>query len=362
MNIAEKKKIRIEKSPSTKINDIDWNNLGFGRKFADHIFVADYIDGEWQPGKILPYSPMPFEPALCTLHYGQTIFEGLKAYKDFNGGINIFRPDMNAERMVNSAKRLVMPEYPVEDFINACVELVKVDKNWIPSKRGHSLYLRPVMFGTGNFLGVHSSDTFRFIIMTSPVASYYAQGMSPVNILITHDYVRTVRGGLGAAKTASNYAASLLAVRDAKSKGFDQVLWLDGVEQKYIDEVGAMNVMFVIGDELITPSLEDGAILPGVTRRSILDLADEKKWKAVERKLSVDELFEEHRKGNLKEAFGTGTAALITPIGKLTYKDKQIIINNNEIGPIAQDLYDTLLGLMHGEIQDTRKWVVHINE
>lgn len=353
--------IKVNKIENSKLDKLNWDNLGFGKNFSDHIFVVDYINGEWQEGEIRPYDVMEFEPALCTLHYGQTIFEGLKAYKDVNGGINIFRPDKNAKRLNNSATRLVMPEFPEEKFIEAVKELVKTDYKWIPEKRGQALYVRPVMFGSGNFLGVHSSDSYRLIIMTSPVASYYPEGLKPVKILVTHEYVRTVRGGLGMAKTAANYAASLLAGKKAKAAGYDQVLWLDGVEQKYIDEVGAMNIMFLIGDKLITPTLDQGSILPGVTRETVLTLAEENGIQTEERKISIDEVFEAHRKGELKEVFGTGTAAIISPVGLLHYKDESIIINDSKIGPVAQNFYDTIVDIQRGEKEDTHGWVHHID-
>lgn len=350
-------KIKITKAESSKIGNVNWDTLGFGKVFSDHIFVADYKNGQWEEGKIIPYSTMAIEPTMCTLHYGQTIFEGLKAYNDIDGGINIFRPDRNAKRLNNSATRLVMPEFPEERFLEAVSQLVAVEKDWIPKERGQALYLRPVMFGSSNFLGVHSSDDYKLIIICSPVASYYAAGLKPVSILVSHEYVRAVRGGLGMAKTAANYAASLLAGKEAKAKGFDQVLWLDGVEQEYVDEVGAMNIMFVIGDELVTPTLDQGSILPGVTRETVITLAKEKGIKITERKISITEVYEAHGRGELKEIFGTGTAAIISPVGKLNYKGREIIINNNEIGPIAHDMYETIVGIQRGETEDSHGWV-----
>lgn len=349
--------IKIKKSNETKINSVDWNKLGFGKVFSDHIFVSDYKDGQWQNSRIVPYDSMEVEPTMCTLHYGQTIFEGLKAYLDVDGSVNIFRPDKNARRLNNSAERLVMPKFPEELFLEAVSQLVAIEKDWIPKERGQALYIRPVMYGSSNFLGVHSSEEYKFIIIASPVASYYAAGLKPVSILVSHEYVRAVRGGLGMAKTAANYAASLLAGKQAKEKGFDQVLWLDGVHQEYVDEVGAMNIMFVIGDELVTPTLDQGSILPGVTRETVLTLAKEKGMKTSERRIRISEVFDAHERGELKEVFGTGTAAIISPVGKLTYKGKEIVINNNEIGPVAHDLYDTIVGIQRGETEDTHGWI-----
>jgi branched-chain amino acid aminotransferase len=350
---------RIIKTEKTRFNDIDFNNLGFGKYFSDHMYLADYKDGKWEEGCIMPYGPLPMEPGLCTLHYGQTIFEGLKAFHSVKGGINIFRPEMNAKRLNHSATRLCIPEYDTGLLVDAIVQLAKVDYNFIPKERGCSLYIRPVMFGSGNFLGVHSSDTFRLIVMTSPVASYYSEGLNPVNIMISYEYVRAVKGGLGTAKTAANYAASLLAGTKAKEAGYSQVLWLDGITHEFIDEVGAMNIMFIIGDELITPPLDQGTILAGITRDTVLILAREWGIKVTERPLKINEVFEAHKNGQLKEVFGTGTAAVISPVGQLNFKGAVININNREIGPVAQKLYDTITGIQYGEIEDKYGWNVH---
>lgn len=354
-------KIKVVKSKSSKIDKVDWNNLRFGVFFSDHYYVSEFKDGKWGDGVIMPYAAMDMEPANCTLHYGQTIFEGLKAFPSVKGGVNIFRPEMNGKRMMNSAEAVCIPPYPVEDFVGAVKEIVTVDKNWIPKKRGESLYIRPFSFGTGNFLGVSASDTYKFIIILSPVASYYKEGLNPVKIIVEVDRVRAVRGGLGAAKTAANYAASMLAGQIAHKKGFSQVLWLDGVHRKHIDEVGAMNIMFVVGDELLTPSLDKGNILAGVTRNSVIQLADEFGVKVVERDILIDEIIEAHEKGLLKEAFGTGTAAVISPVGLLHYKGKDMIINDMKIGDLTQKFYDTITGIQYGEIEDKYNWIVHLD-
>jgi branched-chain amino acid aminotransferase len=322
---------------STKINSVDWDNLRFGVFFSDHIFMSDYEDGKWDEGNIIPYDSLDLEPANCTLHYGQTIFEGLKAFPSVKGGINIFRPEMNAKRMNKSAELICIPQYDVDNFIQALRELVKLDQDWIPKKRGESLYIRPFVFGSGNFLGVSASKSYKFIIILSPVASYYAEGLNPVKIIVETEHVRAVKGGLGSAKTAANYAASMLAGEKAHQKGYSQVLWLDGVERKYIDEVGAMNIMFVINDELITPSLDKGTILAGITRDSVLTLARDWGMKVSEREISIDEVREAHKKGTLTEVFGTGTAAVISPVGLLNYKTENMIINDMKIGKYAQN-------------------------
>ncbi|HEY5533588.1 MAG TPA: branched-chain amino acid aminotransferase [Ignavibacteria bacterium] len=355
------KNILIQKGNSTKINDVVWNNLRFGVFFSDHMYIAEYKNGNWNDGIISPYSDLGVEPANCTLHYGQTIFEGLKAFPSVKGGINIFRPEMNGKRMMNSAEAVCIPPYPVEDFVDAVKALVKIDSKWIPKKRGESLYLRPFSFGSGNFLGVSASDTYKFVIITSPVASYYAEGLNPIKIIVETEKVRAVEGGLGSAKTAANYAASLFAGQRAHKKGFSQVLWLDGVHRKYVDEVGAMNIMFVINDELVTPSLEKGNILAGVTRNSVLKLAKNWNYKVSERQISIDEVIESHKNGKLKEIFGTGTAAVISPVGLLSYKEKEMVINDMRIGPIAQKMYDTITGIQYGELEDTFSWNVHID-
>lgn len=353
------KKFNVTLTEKSRLNTVDWNNLGFGMYFGDHVFVSDYHHGEWNDGRIIPYGPMPIEPGMCTLHYGQTIFEGLKAFRSVKGGINIFRPDMNAKRLNNSGERVCIPPFDGETLVQAMVELVKIDHEWIPKERGHSLYLRPFVYGSDNFLGVHASDAYRLIVMTSPVSSYYPGGLNPIRIKVESQYVRAVPGGTGAAKTASNYAASLYAGKKAKEEGFAQVLWLDAISRNFIDEVGAMNIMFVIGDELITPSLDAGTILPGITRYSVLHLAREWGMNVSERAISMDEIMEANEKGLLKEVFGTGTAAVISPVGMLKFKDKEIIINDNKIGPVAQKFYDHITGIQYGEIEDKYGWNVH---
>ena len=353
--------IKITESTDTRIKNVDWNNLRFGVYFSDHMFMAEYRNGKWNPPEILPYQRLDLEPANCTLHYGQTIFEGLKAFPSVKGGINIFRPDMNAKRMNKSGSIVCIPEYDIDLFLEGLKELVILDRQFIPKKRGQSLYIRPFVFGDGNFLGVAASSNYKLIVITSPVASYYAEGLNPVKILVETEHVRAVQGGLGAAKTAANYAASMLAGLNAHKKGFSQVLWLDGVHRKYIDEVGAMNIMFVINDELITPSLAKGNILAGVTRDTVLVLAKEWGMKVTERDITIDEVCDAHKNGKLQEVFGTGTAAVISPVGLLQYKGIDMIINNGKIGKYAQKLYDTITGIQYGEIEDKYKWILHID-
>lgn len=354
-------KFKITKNQNTRYDLVNWENPGFGLYFSDHIFELNWKEGTWDEGEIKPYGPMEIEPSMCTLHYGQTIFEGLKAYKAADGGINLFRPDRNAWRLNNSADRLCIPKIDENLFIDALKELIRVDNKFVPTKRGHSLYIRPVVFGDGSFLGVHASDSYKMIIMTSPVGSYYKEGLKPIRIKVTKDLVRAVKGGLGTAKTAGNYAASLYGSELAKKEGFSQVLWLDGLEHSYVDEVGAMNIMFVIGDEIITPPIEQGSILPGITRESVLALAEEEfGLKASERKISIQEILSAHKSGELKEVFGTGTAAVISPVGELNYENEPFYINDQRIGEISKKFYDYLTALQFGELPDKRNWITKV--
>lgn len=352
--------IKITRTEKTRMDKVDFDNLGFGVYLSDHVYMSENKNGSWNEGEIKPYGPMAVEPAMCTLHYGQTIFEGMKAYMLEDGSVNLFRPDKNIDRLNISAERICIPPFPKERFLEAIKELVTLDYKWIPKNPGCTLYLRPLCYGDANFLGVHASDSYKLIIMTSPVGSYYKEGLKPIRIKVADEYVRAVRGGIGAAKTAGNYAASILAGEEAKKEGYAQVLWLDGVEQKYVDEVGAMNMMFVINGELITPTLDQGSILPGITRDSVLTLARDMGLKVIERKISMDELVEAHQNGSLEEAFGTGTAAVISPVGSLTFKDKEYVINNNTIGNLSQKFYDTLTGMQFGKVEDKFGWITNI--
>ena len=342
------------KTPKTKP---DYDNLGFGRYFTDHMFLMNYEEGKgWHDARIVPYAPFELDPSCMVFHYAQEMFEGLKAYMTSDGKIQLFRPDKNIERMHNTNERLCIPQIPNEDVLQAITETVLFDRDWIPTKVGTSLYIRPFIIATDPQLGVHPSHTYIFCIILSPVAAYYAEGINPVKIFIEHDYVRAVKGGTGFAKVGGNYASSLKGQEKAAKLGYSQVLWLDGIYRKYIDEVGAMNVFFVIGDEVVTPSLSEGSILPGVTRASCIELLKSKGYKVSERKISVDELYEAYDKGELKEAFGTGTAAVISPIGSLDDENKKALINNGEIGPISQMLYDTLTGIQWGNLPDPFGW------
>lgn len=337
----------------------DMNNLGFGKYYTDHMFMMDwYRDKGFVDAKIIPYAPISFDPAALVLHYAQETFEGLKAYKTKDNRILLFRPDMNAKRFQNSNKRLCMPEVPIEDFIQAINDLVKLDSEWIPTLPNTSLYIRPFMFAFEPKLGVHDADHYKFMVILSPVGSYYKEGLKPVKIYVEDELVRAVKGGTGFAKCGGNYAASILAQIEAEKKGYSQVLWLDGVHHKYVEEVGTMNAMFVIDGKIITAPLE-GSVLPGVTRDSIITLLKSKGYTVEERNLSIDELIEASKDHKLTEAFGTGTAAVISPIGTLAYKD-EVFFHSDSIGNISQMLYDTLTQIQNGIIEDKFNWTYEV--
>ncbi|WMJ24371.1 branched-chain amino acid aminotransferase [Paludicola sp. MB14-C6] len=347
--------IRIELTKTPKAKPTNESQLGFGKMFTDHMFIMDYKDGAWRDARIVPYGPIELDPSASVFHYGQEVFEGMKAYKGAKGNILLFRPEENFKRLNQSNDRLCIPQIDVDFAIHAVKELVKVDQDWIPSSEGTSLYIRPFIIGCDAQLGVHPASNYKFIIILSPVGAYYASGLNPVKIYVEPSYVRAVRGGIGYAKTGGNYAASLKAQQEAT--GYSQVLWLDGVERKYIEEVGAMNVFFVIGDEVVTPELQ-GSILPGITRKSSIELMKSWGLNVVERRLSIFEVEEAAKNGQLKEMFGTGTAAVISPVGELKYKDDIITINNNEIGPISQRLYNEMTAIQLGKTEDPFGWSV----
>lgn len=334
----------------------DYNNLGFGHYFTDHMFIMNYNPEQgWHNPRVEPYHKFDMDPATMVLHYGQAIFEGIKAYKNTEGKVQIFRPLGYLNRFNQSARRLCIPEMDVDTLYNGLTELVKIDADWIPTKPGTSLYIRPTVIATDPYLGVKPSDNYICYIILSPVGAYYPEGFKPVKIYVTDKYVRAVPGGLGFAKTPANYAASLAAQVEAKKLGYTQVLWLDAIERKYIEEVGTMNIFLKINDELITPVLE-GSILGGMTRDSVITMA--KSWgvKVVERRISIDEVFAAHANGSLKEVFGTGTAAVISPVSTLVYKDQEIIINNGQVGELSDKLYNAIDAIQYGTGKDPFEW------
>jgi len=352
--------IKITKAPVLKEKP-DSSTLGFGKIFTDHMFMMDWNSEKgWYNQRIVPFENISLHPASTVLHYGSEIFEGLKAYRRADGKVQLFRPIENIRRMNRSAERLCLPEIPEDMAMEILTTFVNLEQDWTPSAEGTSLYLRPFMFGNDESLGVHAVHNATYVIIASPVGSYYKEGINPVKIMIEDEDVRAVRGGTGYAKCGGNYAASNRAGERAAQKGYSQVLWLDGVERKYIEEVGAMNVMFKIGDEIVTPMLS-GSILPGITRMSCLEVLRKEGYTVSERLLSIDELAEALKSGNLKEAWGCGTAAVVSPIGELCYKGEKFAINNGEIGTITQHLYDTLTGIQWGKLEDTFGWTKAID-
>lgn len=352
--------IKIEKTMNPKPIPGPENPLVFGTIFTDHMYVMEYsTEKGWHDPAIMPYQPITLDPSAMVFHYGQEMFEGLKAYKTEDGRILLFRPDKNAERAVNSNRRLMIPEIPVDDFINGVKTLVELDQAWIPTKEGTSLYVRPFVIATDPFLGVRPSNTYKFIIILSPVGAYYPEGLNPVKIWIEDEFVRAVRGGIGEAKAGGNYVASMAAQVKAHEEGYSQVLWLDGVERKYIEEVGAMNIFFKINGTVVTPVL-NGSILPGVTRNTCIELCKEWGLPVEERRISVDELEEAARTGALEEVWGTGTAAVISPVGHLRYVNDVFQIGDGGIGEISQRLYDTVTGIQLGKIEDTHGWTMEV--
>ena len=338
--------IKVELTQNPKQKPADESKLGFGKIFTDHMYIMEYNPEKgWHNPRVEPYHAISLEPSAMVFHYGQEMFEGMKAYKTEDGRILLFRPDKNIERANNSNRRLCIPESPAEDFLNGLKKLVEVDQDWIPTQPGTSLYIRPFVIATDPFLGVRPSDTYLFMIILSPSGAYYESGLDPVKIWIEDDYVRAVRGGIGEVK--------------AHDEGYSQVLWLDGVERKYIEEVGAMNIFFKINGKVVTPVL-NGSILPGVTRASCIDLCRHWGLEVEERRISVDELVAAAKDGSLEECWGSGTAAVISPVGHLRFEDSVMQIGGGGIGPVSQMLYDTVTGIQTGKLEDTLGWTVRV--
>lgn len=352
--------IRVERSRHPKPKPADEGSLPFGRIFTDHMLIMDYKTGRgWHDPRIVPYGPIPMDPASTCLHYGQLIFEGLKAYRAPDGRVVMFRPDRNMERMNGSCARMCIPPIDAPAAVEAIAKLVSQERDWIPSAAGTSLYIRPFIVATSAFLGVHPADDYLFMTILSPVGPYYKGGLTPVRIYVEDRYVRAVRGGTGSAKCAGNYAASMRSQVEAEEAGYAQVLWLDGVERKYVEEVGAMNVFFVLGDEIVTPAL-NGSILPGITRDSAIQVLRGWGLKVSERQLPIGELVEAHKRGSFKEAFGAGTAAVVSPIGELKYGDTVMTLSGGRIGEISQRLYDEITGIQRCEREDKYGWVYEV--
>ena len=356
--------IKIIQAPPQKLKakPTDESKLGFGKIFTDHMFTMTYKEGQgWHNAVVEPYRPLQLEPTAMCLHYAQEIFEGLKAYRGKDGAIFLFRPTENIKRMNTSAERLCMPPMDEEIFLEAIKKLVILDKEWVPRGEGTSLYIRPTMIATEAALGVHPANEYLFFVVIGPVGAYYPQGFSPTKIYVSEEYVRAAAGGTGFIKAAGNYAASLYATRIATNMGYTQVLWLDAKEKKYVEEVGTSNIFFLIGDELITPPLS-GTILPGVTRNSVIKLASHLGIKVVERSLAIDEVIAAVDKGTLKEAFASGTAAVVSPVGQIYFRKKEYLINNGQTGPVAEKLYNEILQIQYGMKEDPFNWRVQISD
>ncbi len=348
--------ISIEKISQSRIKEQDINNTPFGKVFTDHMFVATYLDGIWQKLKIIPYGNIPMSPSLSALHYGQTVFEGLKAYRSSTGNPLLFRPEANHQRINESAFRLCMPPVPEEIFMDGLKELVRLDADWIPTQSGSVLYIRPIYFATDESVGLKPASSYKFIIISCPVGAYYSE---PVKLIVTDKYIRAAEGGTGAAKCGGNYGGSLLADKEAKKQGYDNVLWLDGKQKKYIEECGTMNVAFVINDVVITPQLT-GTILPGITRDSVLTLFRDMGVKVEERLISIDEVAEAYQKGNLSEAFGMGTAATIAHISTINYQGKDMILPPVSERKYAPEILQKLEDIKTGKVTDPYGWVCQL--
>lgn len=353
--IETKYDMRIQKTDTSRLESVDFEHLKFGEVLSDHMFVVDYQSGEWTDPRIIPYAPILYSPALSIFHYGQGVFEGMKAFRYKGNKVNIFRPNDHYERFIRSCKRVNIPQVSRDLFLNSLEQLVDLDRKWVPSKRHQALYIRPFVIATDVTLGLRTSRRYQFFILTTPVGNYYKDGVKPVALTTMPEYVRSVRGGVGEAKVPGNYAASLYPASIAQKEGYAQVLWLDAVEQSYVEEVGTMNIFFVIDNVLVTPELS-GSILNGVTRRSAIQLARDRGLTVEERRISIDEIMQAGKIGSLTESFGTGTAAVVTPVGHIHHKGEDIFMNTDEMGPVARRLYGDINDIQYGDKADEHGW------
>ncbi|MGI6160665.1 MAG: branched-chain amino acid aminotransferase [Christensenellales bacterium] len=338
----------------------DENNLGFGQRFTDHMLLMDHSqDKGWHDARIVPYGPIEFDLSTMVLHYGQEVFEGMKAYKTVKGETVLFRPEANLARLNASNDRLCIPRIDEKQALEHLAELIRIESDWVPKSEGTSLYIRPAIIATDAFLGVKASSSYLYFVILSPSGAYYKNGLQPVRIYVEDELVRAVKGGMGFAKTGGNYAASILAGERAHEKGYDQVLWLDGVHRRYVEEVGSMNIFFKIGGEIVTPEL-NGSVLPGITRDSVLTLAKDMGYKVSERQISIDEVFDAHAAGKLEEVFGTGTAAVISAVSELTWHERTIVVNDGKMGDFSRLMYDTITGIQYGTIEDRFGWIYRV--
>ncbi len=351
--------MQIIRAEKLKEKPVDQSKLGFGKIFTDYMLTMRYKNGAWDEPRIEPYGPVAFDLATTVFHYAQGIFEGLKAFRNEAGEVRVFRPEENFKRMNRSAERMCIPQIDEKKVLEGMFELLRLEKDWIPTAPGTALYIRPSIIATNVALGVHASSEYLFFIILSPVGSYYAHGLAPTRLLVEDYYTRATVGGTGEAKCIANYAVSLKAGEEAEKKGFDQVLWLDANEKKYVEEVGSMNMFFVIDGEVVTPELV-GSILPGITRKSSIELLRAHGYKVSERRVSIDEVIEAQKNGKLNEAFGTGTAAVISPVGMMEYKGTDYVVNGGEMGEITKWLYDTITGIQSGRLPDPFGWVVKL--
>lgn len=348
--------IAFRAQESGRVHEVDLNDPGFGSAFSDHMFSLEFKDGTWIKPEIIPFDDFRCSPAMATLHYGQTIFEGMKAFRNQDGEVQVFRPYRHFKRLNASCRRMCIPDINPEFMVYALKKLLDIDRDWVPRKQGNALYIRPLVFATDPYLGVRPSKTYRLLIMTSPVGAYYKEGINPVSLTTTDDYIRAVQGGSGFVKTACNYGPTLLPAQKAQRNGYTQVLWLDAHEHKYIEEVGTMNIFFKIDGTLLTPAL-GGSILGGVTRDSTIRLARDWGTEVVERPISIDEIFEAHHTGALEEIFGTGTAAVISPVGSIHHKGETLVTDKYHIGPFAERIYKAITGIQYGFEVDVHHWM-----
>ncbi|MCP5154525.1 MAG: branched-chain amino acid aminotransferase [Ectothiorhodospiraceae bacterium] len=347
--------LEITRVAESRIGSVDFENLGFGNLFSDHMFSMRYEGGAWREPRILPYGPISIDPANATLQYAQSVFEGLKAFRGVDGKVRVFRPDMNLARMRTSCERICIPPPDEAMFMGAIEHLVALDQAFIPSKRGQALYIRPIVFSDEGHLEVRPSTRYRFLVMTGPVRAYFDASMAAVALKVEERQTRAAPGGVGFAKTGGNYAASLRPGESARAEGYAQVLWLDGVEHRYVEEVGAMNIFFRIDDTVVTPALQ-GTILPGVTRDSVLTLLRDRGIEVEERRIALDEIVEASRRGRLREAFGAGTAAIIAPVGRIACRGEELVVANGESGTLTRELYEAITGIQRGEVEDRHGW------
>ncbi|MEM7251650.1 MAG: branched-chain amino acid aminotransferase [Pseudomonadota bacterium] len=351
--------LRVQRAPSSRRDETNFEQLGFGNVFSDHMFTMKYFDGEWRQPEITPYGPLAIDPGCLSLHYGQSVFEGLKAFRGKDDKVRVFRPGMNAKRFEDSCERLCIPALPAGLFEEAVRELVRLDHEWIPTGRGEALYIRPIVFALESHLEVRPANNYLFAIMTAPVRNYYDADIKAVSLKVQDRFTRAAPGGIGFAKTAGNYAASLFPGDESRREGFDQALWLDGAEHKYVEEVGQMNIFFDLNGTVVTPELR-GTILPGVTRASVLQLLADRGIETAERRIPIEELTVAIANGDVREAFGAGTAAVVAPVGRIAYQNQSFLINGGEPGALTNQLYEEIVGIQLGEVPDRHGWNMEI--